>query len=258
MSSIDLNADLGEGFGNYRVDGDLAVMPLITSANVACGFHAGDPRTMEAAVTAAKEHRVQLGAHPGYPDKVGFGRRPMTLSPNEISTDVVYQLGALNAFCRRHGIALRHVKPHGALGNLSWRDDAVAEAIVTAVASVDPELIVLALSDSALDRQARSAGLRVAREAFLDRAYRPDGTLMPRGEQGAVLHDVDEVLRRARRLVADGTVVAVDGTVLEVSPDSLCLHGDTAGAPALLDRVGAAVRDDGVELRAFGELEATR
>jgi UPF0271 protein len=254
--SVDLNADLGEGFGRYVLDGDVAVMPHITSANVACGFHAGDPRTIETAVVKAVKNRVGVGAHPGFPDRVGFGRRMMTLRPEEITTDVVYQIGAVEAFCRRHGTRLRHVKPHGALGNLAWRDDRVAEAVVDAVASVDPRLVVLALSGSALERQARRKGLEVAREAFLDRAYRPDGMLVPRDESGSVLHDEDNVLLRARQLAVQGTVRAVDGTVLDVSPDSLCLHGDTAGAASLLGKVGAALEAAGVTLRAFGEAEA--
>jgi UPF0271 protein len=256
--SIDVNADLGEGFGRYTLNGDVAVMTLITSANVACGFHAGDPRTMDVAVAMANKHRVRVGAHPGFPDRVGFGRRMMTLRPEEITTDVVYQIGALEAFCRRHGTRLRHVKPHGALGNLAWQDDRVAEAVVDAVASVDRELVVLALSGSALERQARSRGLGVAREAFLDRAYLPDGRLVPRDEPGSVLHDEDEVLLRARQLATDGTVRAVDGTVLDLSPDSLCLHGDTAGAASLLSKVGAALQAEGVTLRAFGEPRAAR
>ncbi|TDB91098.1 5-oxoprolinase subunit PxpA [Actinomadura sp. KC216] len=251
--SIDLNADLGEGYGRYTLEGDVDVIPHITSANIACGFHAGDPRTLDAAVAMAAEHRVGVGAHPGFPDRVGFGRRMMALGPEEIITDVVYQIGAVQAFCHRHGTRLRHVKPHGALGNLAWKDDRAAEAVAAAVESVDPRLIVMAWHGSALERQARRRGLTVAREAFLDRAYAPDGTLVPRSRPGAVLRGEEAILRRVRRLARDGTVQAIDGTVLDVDPDSLCLHGDTAGAVDLLAKVGAALQAEGVTLRTFHE-----
>ncbi|PZG56076.1 lactam utilization protein LamB [Spongiactinospora gelatinilytica] len=251
--AIDLNADLAEGFGRYALEGDIAVMPLVDSANIACGFHAGDPRTIDAAVSAAKRHGVRVGAHPGFPDLVGFGRRMMALGTHEITTDLVYQIGAVDAFCRRHGVRLRHVKPHGALGNLAWQDPSVADAVVAAVASVDPELAVLAISGSALESRARAAGLPVAREAYLDRAYRADGTLVPRAEPGAVLHDEHAIVERALELVRHGTVRAVDGTVLDVGPDTLCLHGDTDMAAPLLSAVRTALESEGVALRAFGD-----
>ncbi|WP_028925812.1 LamB/YcsF family protein [Pseudonocardia acaciae] len=245
MTGIDLNADLGEGFGRYGLDGDLEVMPLITSANVACGFHAGDPRTIDAAVAAAREHGVRVGAHPGFPDLVGFGRRPMRLTAQEITSDLTYQIAAVDGFCRRHGLRLHHVKPHGALGHQAWHEPEVAAAVIDAVTALDPGLVIVALSGCVLERQARAAGLAVAREAYLDRAYRPDGGLVPRGEQGAVLHDREEIVRRARRLVSEGTVTAIDGTVLRADPDTLCLHGDTAGSVALLRAVRTALREDG-------------
>lgn len=250
-TAIDLNADLGEGFGNHTGDDDLAVIPLVTSANIACGFHAGDPRTMDAAVSAAREHQVQVGAHPSYPDAVGFGRRAMQLGSAEITTDVVYQIGALDAFCRRHGVQLGHVKPHGALGNQSWVDRRVADSVCDGVFSVDPDLVVVALADSELERSAIGCGLRVVREAFLDRAYRPDGTLVPRDMPGAVLRDSRAVVERALRLVQDGTLHAADGTMLDVRPDTLCLHGDTAGAAGLLHGVRAAFQTAGVAVRPF-------
>lgn len=257
-TSIDLNADLAEGFGAYASGGDMEMLPLITSANIACGFHAGDPRTIEAAVATAQTHGVGIGAHPGFPDLVGFGRRSMRLRPEEITTDVVYQIGAVDAFCRRHGTRLRHVKAHGALGHQAWQDPEVAAAVLDAIASVDPTLIVVALCDSILERQARDAGLRVVREAFLDRAYLPDGNLVPRSESAAVLHDEHAIVQRARELVLDGTVSAVDGTILKLNPDTLCLHGDTTGSAGLIKAVRAALEADNVELAAFAHAGVTQ
>lgn len=249
--SIDLNADLGEGFGHWRLGDDTALLDLVTSANVACGFHAGDPQVMLATVRAAAARGVTLGAHPGYRDLAGFGRRDLHATPEEVHADVLYQVGALQACARAAGTMVRYVKPHGALYNRAARDDAAAAAIATAVRAADPDLVLLGLGGSRLLSAAREAGLRVAAEAFVDRAYQPDGTLVPRGGSGAVLTDPEACAERAVRLALEGTVVASDGSVLTIRADSLCVHGDGATAVPMLRAVRAALQARGVALRPF-------
>lgn len=234
MTEIDLNADLGEGFGRYRLDSDAALLQLVSSANVACGFHAGDPLVMRETVAAAAAYGVVIGAHPSYPDRVGFGRRELGADPEEIEADVVYQLGALSATAAGHGVRVRYLKPHGALYNRAARDPLAARAIARGIRSVDPTLVLLGLDGSALLTEARSEGLEVAREAFVDRAYQADGHLVPRGQPGAVLDDVPLVVDRAVRMVTDRYVTAIDGTRRIVRPDSLCVHGDGPHAVAMV------------------------
>ena len=250
MRTIDLNADLGEGYGRWPLD-DRGLLDLVSSANVACGFHAGDPQVMERTVADATARGVAIGAHPGYPDLRGFGRRELGATPDEIRADVTYQRGALAAFCMAAGTRLRYVKPHGALYNRAARDEGAARAIAEAVGTVDTDLAVLTLPGSALAHAAESCGLRAAREAFLDRAYRADGTLVPRGEPGAVLHDPADAAARAVRLATEGTLLAADGTVLSVTPDSLCVHGDGEGAVALLRTVRDALTAAGLTIHPF-------
>jgi len=255
---IDLNSDMGESFGPWPMGETASLMTLVTSANVACGFHAGDPRVMAATVALAARHGVAVGAHVGYPDLVGFGRRPMTLSRAEIATDVLYQIGALFAFVREAGLTLQHVKAHGALYNQAERDAAVAEALVEGVRRFSCELVVVAPAASAMAAAAQAAGLPVAREAFCDRAYRADGTLAPRGRAGSVLTDPTEVARRAVRMVTEGRVETVDGADIAIPCDTLCIHSDTSGATEMARAVRAALTAAGVRVAAFGRPAADR
>ncbi len=251
---VDLNCDLGESFGRYTLGDDAAMLRLVTSANVACGIHAGDPLVMGHTVAMAAREGVAIGAHPGYPDLQGFGRRAMALTPAEVEAYVLYQIGALAAFCRRVGISLSHVKPHGALYNTAARDNAIAQAIARAVAAFDPRLIIVALPGSALAAAAREMGLRVAYEGFADRAYAEDGTLVPRSRAGAVIHDPDVVVERAIRMVTQQEVVAITGRVIPLCVQTLCLHGDTPGASVLAARLRAALEETGVQVRPLTEV----
>ncbi|MDB4948912.1 MAG: hypothetical protein JWM27_1561 [Gemmatimonadetes bacterium] len=249
--SIDLNADLGEGFGAYRAGDDAGLLRVVTSANVACGFHAGDPLVMRRTVADAAAHGVAVGAHPGYPDLLGFGRRDLAASADEVTAYVVYQIGALSAFCAAAGTRLRYVKAHGALYNRAARDASVADAVAQGVHLADPSLVLLGLAGSELVRAGRAAGLRVAAEAFVDRAYLPSGDLVPRSEPGATLHDAAQVAARAVRMAREGTVEAIDGTVLHVSPDSLCAHGDNPDALAIVRAVREALEAAGIAVAPF-------
>lgn len=248
---IDLNCDMGEGFGRYDIGQDAEAMPLISSANVACGFHASDPGTMHRTVRLAKEHGVAVGAHPSFPDRVGFGRREMSASPAEIRDDVMYQVGALLAFCKAEGVPLRHVKPHGALYNLAAREIEVATAIAAAVRSVDPSLFLVCLCGSILVDAAKEAGLPYAEEAFADRGYRKDGKLVPRRERGAVLTEPAEVAERVVRMVRDGEVTTVDGAVISIDPKTVCVHGDTPGAVELLRAIRRRLEREKIGVRSF-------
>lgn len=230
MKAIDINCDMGESFGAYRLGADRDVMPHITSANIACGFHAGDPLVMKDTVELAHSHQVAVGAHPGLPDLMGFGRRSMAVSPAEVKAYTLYQLGALEAMARAGGTRLYHVKAHGALYNLAAADPALAQALAEAVALFDPALVLVGLAGSCLIDAGRRAGLRVAQEVFADRGYQSDGSLVPRGEPGALLHDVREVAGRIRTLVRDGTLRTAGGSVLRVEAHTICVHGDTPGA----------------------------
>lgn len=252
MHRIDLNADLGESFGVYRLGQDDALLPLVTSASVACGFHAGDSGTMARTVAAAVAHGVGLGAHPGLPDLLGFGRRALAVSPDEVQDMVTYQVGALAAFVRRHGAALQHVKPHGALYTMAETGPAVAEAISAAVAEYDPALILVGLSGGRLVAAGTARGLRVAHEAFADRSYQPDGTLTPRSQPNALLHDAATVAARMIRLARDGVVTAINGTDLTLRADTICLHGDGPDAPALAAAVRGALEAAGIAVRRLG------
>ena len=254
---IDLNCDLGESFGVYRIGEDEAVLGRITSANVACGFHAGDPRVMLRTVRLAKAAGVAVGAHPGFPDLVGFGRRDLLATPDEVYTDTLYQIGALGAICRAQGVALQHVKPHGQLNNLAYRDRAMAEALAAAVRDAAEDLVLVAYGGE-LALAAQSLGVPLAREAFADRAYRPDGSLVPRSEPGAVLHDPAAAARRAAGMVADGGLRAADGSWLELRPDTICVHGDTPGAAALAGALREALAAAGIAVRGLREVLAAR
>ncbi|WP_408022748.1 LamB/YcsF family protein [Streptacidiphilus fuscans] len=253
---MDLNADLGEGFGRWTLTDDEALLQVVTSANVACGFHAGDPTTMRRVCEQAAERGVRIGAQVSYRDLAGFGRRAMDVPRAELADELLYQIGALEVFARQAGAAgVAYVKPHGALYNRAVRDVAQAGAVVDAVTgfarAFARELPVLGLPGSALLHAAAEAGLPTVAEAFADRAYTPEGTLVPRGEPGAVLHGEDAVVAQAVSIASGGEVVALDGTRVSVAAASLCLHGDTPGAAALAVRVRAALEAAGVAIGAF-------
>ena len=251
MPSIDLNFDLGESFGAYTIGMDAEILPYVTSANIACGFHAGDPSVMQKSVLLCKKYGVQVGAHPGLPDLQGFGRRRMAIFPAEAEADVMYQIGALKAFCDAAGVPLHHVKPHGALYNMAARDPVLAAAICRAVQAAAPGAVLLALSGSEMVKAAQAIGLPVANEVFADRGYRPDGSLVPRGTPGAMIEDEDEAIARVIRMVTEGKVTANDGTDIAIQADSVCVHGDGPKALAFVEKIGAALQAAGVELKAF-------
>ena len=247
-AGIDLNCDLGESFGSYRIGHDEALLGLITSANVACGYHAGDPLVMDRTVRLAVQHDVAIGAHPGFPDLVGFGRRPMHLSPAEIENDVLYQVGALAAFVRAAGHQLAHVKPHGALYNMAAADLELARAIARGVARAGPDLILVGLAGSALLAAAQEAGLRAASEGFADRAYNADGTLRSRQLPGAVLHDPEAAAVQALHIARDGYVVAHSGEQVPLHVDTLCIHGDTPEAVEIARAIRHKLEQLGIQV----------
>jgi 5-oxoprolinase (ATP-hydrolysing) subunit A len=249
--SVDLNADVGESFGRWTLGDDDAVLEVVTSANVACGFHAGDPGTLRRTCELAAERGVAVGAQVAYRDLAGFGRRFMAVPPAELRDEVLYQLGALSAFAAVAGTAVTYLKPHGALYNAAVSDAGQAGAIAAAVAAFDPDLAVLGLPGSALLRAAADVGLRTVPEAFADRGYTQTGSLMPRSEPGAVVSDPAVAAARARRMVTDGEVIAADGTRVRVAPRSVCVHGDTPGAAAVARRVREELETAGVRVRAF-------
>ncbi len=248
MTTVDLLADLGEGFGAYTMGDDDALLEIVTSANVACGFHAGDPRVMERTVAECVRRGVGIGAHPSFPDLVGFGRREMDLTADEVRTDVLYQLGALSAFARRHGASVTHLCPHGRLGNLVIIRRDYADAVADAVASFDPSIVLVTQAGAVVDA-ATERGLPLAMVAAIDRSFEPDGTLTPRSEPGAVLDDVDEIVARAVRMVTDGEVDVRGGGTIPIVVDSVLLHGDGPHAIDVARRVRSALTDAGVELR---------
>ncbi|MFE7546204.1 LamB/YcsF family protein [Streptomyces platensis] len=248
---IDLNADLGEGFGRWQLTDDEALLSVVTSANVACGFHAGDPATMRRVCELAAERGVVIGAQVSYRDLAGFGRRAMDVPPDELAAEITYQIGALEVFARAAGARVGYVKPHGALYNRCVHDDEQARAVVDGIRAVGGGLPVLGLPGSRLHEAAARAQLPVIGEAFADRAYTPEGTLVPRREPGAVIHDPDEVVKRALGMARDRAVTARDGRRVAVTARSLCLHGDTPGAADLAWRVRSELTAAGVHVRSF-------
>jgi UPF0271 protein len=252
MTRIDLNCDLGESFGAWRMGEDAALLELVSSANIACGFHAGDPLIMQQTVRLAAARGVAIGAHVSLPDLQGFGRREMRVSAGEAGAMTLYQLGALHAFVRAAGTRLAHVKPHGALYNMAARDRALADAIARAAQAFDPQLILFGLAGSALIDAGKAIGLPVAAEAFADRRYCADGSLQPRGEAGAVIDDNDDALEQALGIARDGVVVTVDGSRVNLRADTLCLHGDGVHAVQLARQLRAALEQAGVRIAAPG------
>ena len=251
MPTIDLNSDLGEGFGAWTAGDDRAVLDLVSSANIACGAHAGDPTIMLDTCRAAAERGVAIGAHVAYRDLAGFGRRPVHVTPDELYADVVHQIGALAAAAHVAGTRVTYVKPHGALYNTACADPVPAEAVVRAVADVDPSLAVLALPGSELLLAAERHGLRAVSESFADRAYEPDGSLVSRSRPGSVLHDPAEVAARVLRMVTEGVATAVDDTDISVRADSVCVHGDSPDAVAMARAIRALLTEQGIGITAF-------
>jgi UPF0271 protein len=245
---VDLNADIGESFGPYTIGDDAELLRSVTSASVAAGFHGGDPTVLRHTIRLAKERGVRVGAHPGLPDLAGFGRRPMRLTPEEAEDMVLYQVAAVAGVASAEGVRLQHVKPHGALYNMAARDHELASAIARAVTAIDPSLMLFGPPASELAKAARSAGLQFVAEGFADRAYQPDGSLVPRGVSGAVIDDASRIVSRAVTLIKDRRCVAIDGTILPLAVDTLCLHGDTPGAGRLAAALRAGLEHAGIRI----------
>lgn len=246
---VDLNADLGESYSVWKLGADAGLLPLLTSANVACGWHGGDPRVMDETVGLAKGAGVAVGAHPSFPDRDGFGRRVMDVTAAEAETDVLYQVAALDGFCRRHGVRMQHVKAHGALYNHGAANAEIAKGIAAGVASFSTDLVFVALPGTQLEKAGREAGLRVAREGFIDRAYNPDGSLVSRRVPGAIHTDPEAALEQAVRMVTEHRLRCLDGTEIELHVDTLCCHGDNPHAIEFVGRVREALAAAGVAVR---------
>jgi 5-oxoprolinase (ATP-hydrolysing) subunit A len=249
---IDINSDVGESFGAYSIGHDAGLMRSITSANIAAGFHGGDPSVLRETIRSAKANGVAIGAHPGFPDLVGFGRRELNVTPKEAEDFVLYQVAAVAGVAAAEGVKVQHVKPHGALFNMAVRNAELAAAIARAVTAFDRSLILFGLPGSEILAAGRAAGLRVAAEVFADRAYEPDGSLASRRKPGSVIHDADAVVARAVRMVKERNVVAIDGTIVPLEADTICLHGDTPGSDVLAAKVRAGFEAAGVTVKAIG------
>lgn len=249
VKQIDLNADVGEGFGAYTIGFDQAVLQQVSSCNIACGLHAGDPMIMEQTIWLAHSCGVSVGAHPGFPDLAGFGRREMALSPAEVRGYIIYQLGALGAFAAAAGVRLQHVKPHGALYNMAAVDAKLAVAIAQGVAAVDDSLILVGLAGSELIYAAGQAGLQAANEIFADRGYNCDGTLMSRKQPGAIIHDPQEAAERIVKILLNGSLITQQGSAFPVCADTVCLHGDTPGAVEMAKAVRGALLNAGIAIK---------
>jgi 5-oxoprolinase (ATP-hydrolysing) subunit A len=246
MLSVDLNCDMGESFGPWRMGNDAELMKYVSSVNIACGFHAGDPSTMRKTVQLAIQNGIAIGAHPGYPDLQGFGRRNMAMSPAEIYDILLYQISALKGICEAQGARLNHVKPHGALYNQAAKDRAMSRAIADAVVSIDPSLVLYGLSGSHLIAEAEAAGLKTASEAFADRTYQKDGTLMPRTLPNAVIADTKTAAAQALQMVTAGSVKAVDETIISIKADTICIHGDGENALEFAGSISSVFARNGI------------
>ena len=251
MKTIDLNCDLGESFGMYKTGNDSEVIKNITSANIACGFHASDPSVMNTTVKLAVKEGVHIGAHPGFPDIQGFGRRNMNMSCNEIKDMMIYQLGALDAFCKTNGTKLYHVKPHGALYNMAVKDSDIANAIVSAVLEYNPQLKLLAPFGSKMVLEAEKYGLKYACEVFADRAYEDDGSLVARSKAGSMITDSDEAAKRVLKMICENKVQTISGKEIYIKADSVCVHGDGENALVFTQKLCSAFRENNIEIKAF-------
>ena len=254
MYRVDLNSDLGESFGRYTIGADDKIIPLITSANVACGYHASDPVVMEKTVEQARAAGIRLGAHPGFPDLMGFGRRNMNVSPAEVKAYTLYQLGALDAFCKAKGMEMQHVKPHGAMYNMAAKDYKLSKAICEAIFEYNKNLIVLALSGGELAKAAKDMGLRTAQEVFADRAYEEDGTLVDRRKDGAMITDENEAIARVIRMVKEKTVTAITGKDIPIEADSVCVHGDGAKALAFVEKIRETLAKESIQIVSLDQI----
>ncbi len=251
MYRVDLNSDLGESFGSYKMGNDDEIIKRVTSVNVACGFHAGDPLVMANTVKTAKLYGTSVGAHPGYPDLMGFGRRNMAVSPEEIKTYVTYQIGALMAFLKAEGMKLSHVKPHGAMYNMAAADYKLALKIAESIASIDENIVFMALSGSEMVRAAKEVGLKVACEVFADRGYTEDGKLVPRNQDGAFIHNAEEASKRLITMIKERKVLTNTGKEIEIVADTVCVHGDNDKALQFVSEIRKALTSEGIELKAF-------
>jgi len=251
MKYIDLNSDLGESLGQWNMGDDAAMLSIVSSANVACGFHAGDPAGILKTLFLAKEKRVTIGAHVGYPDLIGFGRRNMDIASEDLKAAVIYQIGALKGLAKAAGTDIKYVKPHGALYNTIAYDERQAYDVIDAMLTVDPSLILLCLAGSPLVQWAKKSGLKVVSEAFSDRAYTPKGILVSRHEKGSVLHDPQQIARRMLQLVRNGTVEAIDGSLAHIEADSICVHGDSPGAVEIARTIGMILKNEGINIQSF-------
>lgn len=254
MYRVDLNSDLGESFGRYTLGNDDKIIPLVTSANVACGYHASDPVVMNKTIAMAAAAGIQAGAHPGFPDLMGFGRRNMAVTAEEAYAYTMYQLGALDGFLRAHGMTMQHVKPHGAFYNMAAKDYAMSKAICQAVKDFDDSLIVLALSGGELAKASLDLGLRTAQEVFADRAYEEDGTLVNRRKEGAMITDENETIARVVRMIKEQKVTAITGKDIPIKADSVCVHGDGAKALAFVEKIREELTKDGVTICPLKEI----
>ena len=252
MYSIDLNSDLGESFGRYTLGLDDQIIPLVSSANVACGQHAGDPMVMRDTVRMAADAGIAIGAHPGYPDLQGFGRRDMNLSPDEAYSYMLYQIGALQAFCAAAGVPLRHVKPHGQLYNHAAIDPELAAALAQAVRDVDDRLVLVGLANGALVDEGRKLGLTTAEEFFTDRNYTDEGKLVNRNDPAALIRSEEEAIERVKNAIRDGAILSVNGKLIELHPDTICVHGDSPTALAFVRRTREALEEDGIAIKPVG------
>jgi 5-oxoprolinase (ATP-hydrolysing) subunit A len=251
MTAIDLNSDLGESYGAWRMGDDETMLAIVSSANVACGFHAGDPAGIWKTVEAAAEKGVSIGAHVSYPDRVGFGRRDMDVTSGELIADVIYQIGALKGMAAAAGVSVGYVKPHGALYNRIAHDPKQGQAVIDAIKRIDPSLVLMGLANAPILKLAQASGLKTVAEAFADRAYMPDGQLVSRREPGAVLHDTQLIARRMLQLARQGTLEAIDGSTISIDAQSICVHGDSPGAVAIAQEIRRAFEADGITVRSF-------
>lgn len=251
MSAIDLNSDLGESYGAWKMGDDAAMLSIVSSANIACGFHAGDPLGIRKTVEAAAKRGVSIGAHVSYPDRVGFGRRDMDVTHDELAADVIYQIGALQGLARAAGTTVSYVKPHGALYNCIANDAKQGQAVIDGIKSVDPNLILMGLAGTSILELAKASGLATVAEAFADRAYTREGHLVSRREAGSVLHDTNLIGQRMLRLAKEGTLEAIDGSIIKIDAQSICVHGDSPGAVAIAQAVRQTLEADGIQVRSF-------
>ena len=254
MNKIDLNCDLGESFGAYKIGLDSEVIPFISSANVACGYHASDPVVMSKTVKMCKEYGVHIGAHPGFPDLLGFGRRNMNVSPSDAKAYVMYQIGALDAFCKANGVKIQHIKPHGALYNMAGKDYNLAKAICEGIYEINSDYILLGLSGSMLLKAAEDTGLRSASEVFADRAYTDDGSLVPRTAEGAVITDENIMISRVVRMIKNGEVETISGKIIPIKADSVCVHGDGVKAVEFVKRIRKELTESVIEIAPIDEI----